>query len=171
MSSKSPCFIKWQPRFLNRNMVKADSHKECVRPLQLLACICHLGLFISAILNGCPIKWQCPVCNSLTILSWFLLRYCSCLAFFAESLLKNCLCPCMDCQCPSCFLLFQFLNTSLETLADVRSPGLGPRSGCEEHNLANFYFTSVNSRLSCTHNVCVLLIFCQFHQGLMAVPD
>ena len=87
-------------------------------------------------LNRCPFKWQCPV----SIHSWFLLRLSSSPALFATGFLRKplaYLCPYMDCQCSSCFLLVQSLITPLATFADIPSSGLGPITGCQEPFLAN----------------------------------
>jgi hypothetical protein len=96
----------------------------------------HLGLFTSPSLNGCPLKWQCPVRNPVIILNCFLLRLSNSPAFLAEVFFLRkplaCFCPHMDCQCSSCFLLVQSLITPLATFADIPSAGSGPMSGCEE---------------------------------------
>jgi hypothetical protein len=113
------------------------------------------------------------VCNSVIILSWFLLGCWSCLAFFADSLLKTCLCPCMDCWCPSHFLLFQFMNTLLETLVDVPSQGWSPVSGCEEHNLANCSSISLPSIPMCiahTTNIYIMLYVLPVSPGIDDSP-
>jgi len=65
-------------------------------------------------------------------------------ALLAEGLLRKslaCLCPQMDCQYSSCYLLVQSLVTSLATSSYVLRAGLCPAGGCEEPSLVNgFHF-------------------------------
>ena len=55
-------------------------------------------------------KWQCPVSSPNIILSWSLLKLSNSPALLSDGLLRKplaCLCPQMDCQYASCFLLVQ----------------------------------------------------------------
>lgn len=74
-------------------------------------------------------------CNPVNILSWFNSRslLCTgvCVCFFKRKPLA-CLCPCIDCQSSSCFLLVQYLITPLATFADIPCAGSGPINECEE---------------------------------------
>ena len=70
----------------------------------------HPGLSTSPSVSTSPFKWQCPVSSPIIIFSWSLLKLSNSPALLAEGLLRNplaCLCPQMDCQYASCFLLVQ----------------------------------------------------------------
>ena len=85
---------------------KPHSHKEHVRPFHMPIDTYHTKDFTSP--KYYPFKWQCPVSNTVIIPSWFLLRLSNSPAFLVEDLLRKplvCLCPWIDCQYSSCFLL------------------------------------------------------------------
>ena len=134
----------------------------------------HWGLFTSISLNGCLLKWQCPDSKPVSILSWFLLRLSNSPALFAEGFLRqplSCLCSQTDCQRSSCFLLVHSLISPVATFADIRSTGPGPMSGCEQpcliHQLLHFHQFHVSPHPYHLNPV----MFCQFHQRMMSVPD
>jgi hypothetical protein len=75
MSSLSPGFIKWWARCLNLNVTKASqSQTTCVDVSDGCLHLSHLEWFTNLGLNGCPLKWQCPLSKPVNLLSWFLLR-------------------------------------------------------------------------------------------------
>jgi hypothetical protein len=85
MSSKSPGFIKWQPRCLNLSVAKASqSQRTCEAISDACLHLLYSGLFTSPSLNRCPFRWQCPVSNPVIILSWLLLTLSNSPAFVAE---------------------------------------------------------------------------------------
>ena len=89
-SSKSPDFIKWQPRCLYLNVAKASqSQRMCVAVADACLHPSHSGLFINPSLNRYSFKWQCPVSNPVNILSWFLLSLSNHLARFADGILNK----------------------------------------------------------------------------------
>jgi hypothetical protein len=96
----------------------------------------HSGLFTRTGLSRCPFKWQYSISNPVISLIWFLLRLRNSsaflLSFFSPSQRNPlaCLCPHVDCQCSSCFLLVQSLITSVGIFADIPSRGSGPVIGC-----------------------------------------
>ena len=167
MSSKSPAFRK-QPRCLNLNVVKASqSQKKREAISDDCLHLSHFGLFTSLSSNRCPFKWHCPIRNPVIILRWFPLRLRNSPAFLGEGLLSNplaSLCPRMDCQRSLGFLLVQSL-TPLANFGNTPRAGWSPMSACEEPSLANW------SAISFPSNPMSPVTFCQFHQGLMAVPD
>jgi hypothetical protein len=135
MSSKSPGFIKWWPRCLNLSVAKAlQSQRTCEAVSDACLHLLHSGLFTSPSLNRCPFRWKCPVsnCHYSELVSAQIEQFTSfsCRGFLRK--LLACLCPCMDCQCSSCFLLVQSVITPLATFADIPSAGSGPLNGCEE---------------------------------------
>ena len=149
MSSKLRGFTQWQPTSLYLNVTKSSDTENVSHCLDACLHLLHSGLFTSPILNSCPFKWY--------ILSWLMLRLSSSPGYFKRAL--ACLCPHIDCWCTSRFLLVQSLITPLATFADV--PSAGPIS----------YLISINFHLSWHPHQLDPLMFCQFHQGLMAVPD
>jgi len=171
MFSKSPGFIKWW-RCLNLNVAKAS---QLQRTFEAISGVClymsHSGLFSSPRLNECHFKWHCPVSNPVIILSWFLLRLSNSSAFFTEGFLRKhlaCHFQHMDCQCSTCFLLFHSLimpgNLYRYTKCRPRSYEWmwGP-------NDQLFYF----HQFPCfpPHIPFASVMFCQFHQGLMTIPE
>ena len=96
--------------------------------------------------------WRCPVNNVVIIPSWFVLKLSNSPAFFSRGFLRKPLayvCPWMDCQYSSCFLLIQSLITPMATLADMPRVGWGAISGCEEPCLANWSSISCPSIPMC----------------------
>jgi hypothetical protein len=106
MSSKSPGFIKRQPRCLYLNVAKtSQSQRMCVAISDASLHLSHPGLFTSPISTRYPFKRQCLVSSPVNILTWFLLRLSNSPALSAGFVRKPlaCLCPCIDCQCSLLF--------------------------------------------------------------------
>ena len=115
---------------------KLHSHKEHVKPFQMHACKpLSLGTVYQPSQNQCHFKWDCPVSSPVIILSWFLLWLSNSQSFFHRGFFLRkplaCLCPCVDCQCSSCFTVVQSMITSLATFAVIPSAGSGSMSGCD----------------------------------------
>ena len=126
-------------------------------------------------LNRCLFKWQCSVNSHVNTLSWFWLKLSNSSALLAEGLLRRplaCVCPLLDCLCSLCFLLVKSLITPMETIADKTKAGSSTMSGCKEPYLGNLSAISlpVNSHVSWHTYQLYSVTFCQFYQGLMAVP-
>jgi hypothetical protein len=84
-------------------------------------------------LNRCPPKGQYPVSSPITLLSWFLLTLSNLPSLFAQVLLRKplaCLCPWVNYQCSSSFLLVQSLirgrdsKVTIATRYGLDGPGI-----------------------------------------------
>jgi hypothetical protein len=177
MSAKLPGFKKWWPRCLNLDTATASqSQTTCKAVSNACLHLSHLGLSTSPSLSRCSFKWQCSVSNPIIILSWFLLKLSNSPALLAEGHLRNplaYLCPWMDCQYSSLFQLVQPLITPIATFADIPRAGSGPISGYKEPCLGNWSAVSLSSTPVCPGLAPMLdpVMFSQFYQGLMTVPE
>lgn len=102
---------------------------EHARPFQMLLCIYHSqDCLPTPSLNRRPLKGQWPVSSPITILSWFLLKLNNSPVLFAQVLLRkplSCLCPWVNYQCSSSFLLVQSMITHMAIFADMPKAGSG----------------------------------------------
>ena len=166
LSSKLRRFTQWQPTSLYLIVTKSSDTESMSDCLDACLHLLHSGLFTSPILNVCPFKLYCPLCSPVNILRWFMLRLSSSPGYFKKAL--ACLCPHLDCWCTSRFLLVQSLITPLATFADI--PSTAPIRGCVEPCPANSSAISFPSISTCPGTHTSWILFCQFDQGLIAVP-
>jgi len=140
MSPKSAGFIKCRHRCLNLNAAKALQSQRTRKDFQTPVCIYHIQDCLPVpVHTNVPLN-ECPVIIIIIIPSWLLIKLNNSPALLADGLLRRSLaflCPQMDCQYASCFLLVQPLITQMATFADKPTAGSGPITGSEETCLAN----------------------------------